>query len=281
MGGREPASPQYVTNCSTDAVVQRAIEALDSDGAVIITHALSGCECDDIVREMRPFIDATPFGKNEFAGSQTRRAGALAARSPASHKALAHPAVLGCCQAVLGEQRLAGHRVQLAYDSAGVAVSQTKADRAASRPRYPWQLHLTQIIDIGPDETPQSIHRDRWAFLHDFQGPAYAYAYAYACRHLRSHACMHMSDHMSINCRHRLSSQIAGSCRQLSVRTCGSGCWPRLLNILRAGCEVELSTIWEHVYTLVDTHVCTHVHTHVHTHVYAQAAKSSYRRYGH
>jgi len=27
-----------------------------------------------------------------------------------------------------------------------------------------WQLHLTQVIAIGPDEAGQPIHRDQWAF---------------------------------------------------------------------------------------------------------------------
>jgi len=79
-------------------------------------------------------------------------------------------AVLQACGAVLGEQRITGNEVQLAYDSAGVAVSQVAADRDGPRPRYPWQLHLTQIIEIGGGESSQSIHRDRWAFLHRFEG---------------------------------------------------------------------------------------------------------------
>lgn len=82
--------------------------------------------------------------------------------------AIAHPAVVGACDAVLGRQRLSHTRVQYATDPFGVAVSPTKQDAAAAA--YPWQLHLTQIIDIGPGETPQSIHRDKFAFLHDFGG---------------------------------------------------------------------------------------------------------------
>lgn len=152
---------------SLEAFHAAVLAAMDKDGAAIVENALTSSDCDAIVTEMRPFLDATAPG-HEFTGFNTKRTGAVAARSPSSHKVLTHPAVLQVCDSVLGEQRLGGNKVKFSYDVASVAAPTGPQDK--SRPKYPWQLHLTQIIDIGPGEKGQSIHRDKWAFLYDFQG---------------------------------------------------------------------------------------------------------------
>jgi hypothetical protein len=45
-------------------------------------------------------------------GHTSRRTGALAARSPASHRCIAHPVSLGAATAVLAKQGLTGHTTQ-------------------------------------------------------------------------------------------------------------------------------------------------------------------------
>jgi ectoine hydroxylase-related dioxygenase (phytanoyl-CoA dioxygenase family) len=89
---------------------------------------------DALAAEVAPYVDDTPYGTDEFAGHRTRRTGALIARAPTSHQLAAHPLVLATLDRVLG-------------------------DHATS-----FQLHLTQVIDIGPGEPGQMIHRDQWAF---------------------------------------------------------------------------------------------------------------------
>ena len=79
---------------------QRVFAAMDEGGACIVLNALTPAQADAIIKEMQPFLDASGLGSNDFFGRETKRVGALAARSPASHKALAHPAVLNVCQAV-------------------------------------------------------------------------------------------------------------------------------------------------------------------------------------
>ena len=106
---------------------------LRSDGALIVDDLASHEQIDRIDAEMAPYVDATPGGSDEFSGRNTRRTGALVARSPASHDLVRHPLIL---------------------DVAGRLL-----DRAKN-----FQLHLTQIITIGPDSPPQSVHRDQWAF---------------------------------------------------------------------------------------------------------------------
>jgi ectoine hydroxylase-related dioxygenase (phytanoyl-CoA dioxygenase family) len=106
---------------------------LDRDAALIIDDLADADLIDRVSAEMAPFIDATPPGSDDFSGRNTRRTGALIARSPSSHQLIQHPTILDITGRLL-------HRAQS------------------------YQLHLTQVISIGPDSPGQSIHRDQWAF---------------------------------------------------------------------------------------------------------------------
>ncbi|BAN04466.1 phytanoyl-CoA dioxygenase family protein [Ilumatobacter coccineus] len=122
-----------VTHLSAAASPEEVHEILLRDGAVIIDR-LSAPEVIDAVRtDMAPHIAATPNGADDFTGRSTKRTGALVARSPSSRQLVQHPLVLDVAGRLLG--------------------------RAQN-----FQLHLTQIIAIGPDSPSQSIHRDEWAF---------------------------------------------------------------------------------------------------------------------
>lgn len=103
------------------------------DGALVIDDLTDRDTVDRINAEMAPFVEATPPGSDDFSGRATRRTGALVARSPASHELIQHPTVL---------------------DVTGRLLHRAKS----------FQLHLTQMISIGPDSPGQSIHRDQWAF---------------------------------------------------------------------------------------------------------------------
>jgi ectoine hydroxylase-related dioxygenase (phytanoyl-CoA dioxygenase family) len=106
---------------------------LAEDGAVIVDELVAPAMMDQLATEMRPYMDKTPFGPDDFAGRRTRRTGALVARSPIARKMVMHPTVLAACKKLLSH-----------------ATS--------------FQLHLTQMIAIGPGEPAQTIHRDQWAF---------------------------------------------------------------------------------------------------------------------
>jgi ectoine hydroxylase-related dioxygenase (phytanoyl-CoA dioxygenase family) len=75
----------------------------------------------------------TAFGTDGFAGYRTKRTGGLIARSAACRELVMNPLVLG-------------------------AVKQLLADATS------FQLHLTQVIAIGPGEPAQAVHRDQWGF---------------------------------------------------------------------------------------------------------------------
>jgi hypothetical protein len=154
---------QAVAEGTEGAFDQSVLGALDQSGFVVIENALPGSVCDAVVNEMRPYIDATPHGLHGLGG--TRRVGALVARSPASHHMITHSAVLRLVRAVLSEQQLAG-------DEVAIGDRRGKGEQGF---RYPTQLHLTQIIDVGPGGGTEAmphqlkLHRANGMWLHDLQ----------------------------------------------------------------------------------------------------------------
>ena len=122
-----------VEHLPASASIDEIHEVLQRDAALIIDGLASIEQIDAINDEMAPFIEATPPGSDDFSGRNTKRTGALIARSPSSHALVQHPTILGVTEKLL-------HRAQS------------------------FQLHLTQVISIGPDSPGQSIHRDQWAF---------------------------------------------------------------------------------------------------------------------
>jgi ectoine hydroxylase-related dioxygenase (phytanoyl-CoA dioxygenase family) len=107
--------------------------ALAEDGAAIVDRLVEPEILDRAQQELDPFIAATAFGPDDFAGHRTKRTGGLIARSNTCRDLVVHPLVVGAVDKVLSH-------------SSG------------------FQLHLTQIISIDPGEPAQKIHRDQWAF---------------------------------------------------------------------------------------------------------------------
>ena len=103
-------------------------------GCVVIEGVLDADHLDRLEAELRPHLDSTPAGGDGFTGFNTRRTGSLIARAPSFRPLANHPIVISALDRVLG-------------------------DHATS-----YQLHLTQIIAIGPGEPAQMVHRDQWAF---------------------------------------------------------------------------------------------------------------------
>jgi ectoine hydroxylase-related dioxygenase (phytanoyl-CoA dioxygenase family) len=107
--------------------------ALARDGCAIVERLVSKDVLDQARAELSPYVDATPFGSDEFAGHHTRRTGGLLARSATCRDLVMHPLILETVRTVLSHATT-------------------------------FQLHLTQLIAIGPNEPMQRIHRDQWAF---------------------------------------------------------------------------------------------------------------------
>jgi hypothetical protein len=122
-----------VRHLTAEASPQDVAGVLDDDGVVVVDGVAADHLLSVVHAELLPYLDATPIGPDEFSGFQTRRTGALIARSPACRQLITHPLVLGAVKGILSQ-----------------ATN--------------FQLHLTQAIAIGPGETAQVIHRDQWAF---------------------------------------------------------------------------------------------------------------------
>ena len=122
-----------VTHLAPTSSGSEIAEAIRRDGAVIVDDVASGAVLDAFFDEMQPFVDATPAGADDFSGRSTRRTGGLLARSKTAQDLVMHPMVIATCDDFL-------------------------------RHVTSYQLHLTQIIDIGGCSQAQPIHRDQWAF---------------------------------------------------------------------------------------------------------------------
>ncbi|MGB3733520.1 MAG: phytanoyl-CoA dioxygenase family protein [Ilumatobacter sp.] len=122
-----------ITHVAADTSGEAIHEILARDGAVVIDDLAPSNVIDAIAAEMEGFVEATPNGSDDFSGRTTKRTGALIARSPASRELVTHPLILDVT-------------TRLLHQASSI------------------QVHLTQIISIGPDSPGQSIHRDEWAF---------------------------------------------------------------------------------------------------------------------
>lgn len=119
----------FLPSASADDIVA----ALAADGAAIVDGLVAASVMDNAAHELAPYIAATPPGRDDFAGRCTRRTGGLIARSQTCRDLVMDPLVLSTAKKVL-------------------AHSAT------------FQLHLTQVISIGPGSPAQPIHRDQWVF---------------------------------------------------------------------------------------------------------------------
>ncbi len=124
-----------IQHLSRESSSDSIAEALKRDGCVVLDNVLSRDEIDQLARDMAPYMEAAPKGKDEFDGFETRRAGTLIARSPKAREIIMNPRILDVTAKLLSH--------------------------AAA-----YQLHLTESIWVGPGSTAQEIHKDQG----DFEG---------------------------------------------------------------------------------------------------------------
>jgi ectoine hydroxylase-related dioxygenase (phytanoyl-CoA dioxygenase family) len=122
-----------LVHLGADADGEAIAAAMAECGAVVIDELAPPTLVERILDELDPYLAASEAGPDEFSGLNTRRTGSLIARSPASRELIAHPLVL---------------------DAVGRVLAHATT----------FQLHLTQMISIGPGQPAQPIHRDQWAY---------------------------------------------------------------------------------------------------------------------
>ncbi|MEZ5560036.1 MAG: phytanoyl-CoA dioxygenase family protein [Pseudomonadales bacterium] len=117
-----------------DAATDAIVDLIRRDGALVLDGVLDRPAVDRVLGEIMPYVNATPVGRDDFTGRHTTRTGALVARSQACRELVMHPTINAACQAFLSPF----------------------CDR--------YQLHLTQVIRIRPEQGEQPLHRDRLAW---------------------------------------------------------------------------------------------------------------------
>jgi len=124
-----------IQHLSRDSSSKSIAEALERDGCVVLDNVLDRSEIDQVARDMAPYMEAAPKGKDEFDGFETRRAGTLIARSAKAREIIMNPRILDVTAKLLSH--------------------------AAA-----YQLHLTESVWLGPGSAAQEIHKDQ----EDFEG---------------------------------------------------------------------------------------------------------------
>ena len=122
-----------IAHFSPDADPAEICARLDTDGCAVIDDLAAVELLDALAEEVAPFVAASATGRDTYDGRHTRRTGALIARCPSARRLVADPLVLDVVGRFL--------------------------DRAST-----FQIHLTQLITLGPGETAQKPHRDQMAF---------------------------------------------------------------------------------------------------------------------
>jgi hypothetical protein len=87
-----------LTHLPADTDPAVVVEVLHRDAAVVIDDMASPAQLEALRAELEPHFDATPPGEIDFHGTDTRRVGALIARSPACRTLATNPLVVGTAE---------------------------------------------------------------------------------------------------------------------------------------------------------------------------------------
>ena len=124
--------------------IDEVMDTLERDGAAIYHELLDADTMNQVQADLDSYVERAYNGEGEFWGFETKRFGALVAKSRTFAEQVApNPQILS----VMG--RLLGPRCQNGQ----------------------FQLHVTQLVQIGPNETPQTMHRDDWLMPFTQPGP--------------------------------------------------------------------------------------------------------------
>ena len=120
-----------LVHVKSDASIEEILEIIDRDAGIIIDDLLPKKLLSKIKSQLSPYLKDSYEGRDEFSGHKTRRIGALIARSTACQDMAMNDLINNLCSEFL------------------------------SPFCENYQLHFTQAISIGPNETEQILHRDR------------------------------------------------------------------------------------------------------------------------
>ena len=112
---------------SADAAEVAAV--LTRDGVVVVDRLVPAATMDRAREELAPYLEATGYGPDIFAGRSTKRTGGLVARSTTCRDLVMHPLVVGSVRNVLAhgtsvQLRNCAHRNRRLAVSLGSAISE-------------------------------------------------------------------------------------------------------------------------------------------------------------
>jgi hypothetical protein len=139
-----------VPSIAASAPLDEIMAIMREHGAVILLDCVALEVCDQVVAELKPYVEHTNVGFEGFSGTRTQRCGSIVARSPSARALWANETVMQVCDRVLGHQDLPGRSLEA---WGGAAATNTGGMK--------YQLSMTCANVISPGETRQFIHHDK------------------------------------------------------------------------------------------------------------------------
>lgn len=118
--------PRLDKSASGETVTARLEEA----GCVIIENVYDAADMDQLIGDLNPWLDGRLLGVDDFSGYKTRRVSSLVARSEVARTIALNDTILDVCDRLL-------------LPNCNV-----------------YRLQVTHMVDIGPGEIRQIVHRD-------------------------------------------------------------------------------------------------------------------------
>ena len=118
--------PRLDKSASGETVTARLEEA----GCVIIENVCTDADMDQLIGDLTPWLDGRLLGVDDFSGYKTRRVSSLVARSEVARNIALNDTILDVCDRLL-------------LPNCNV-----------------YRLQVTHMVDIGPGEIRQVVHRD-------------------------------------------------------------------------------------------------------------------------
>jgi len=136
-----------LTTLPGTATVDDVLEVIDRDGGVIVQQYLSSAVMDELRADLMPKLLANPTGKEKFHGLRTRRLARLFAHSRRMVDVVTQPLFLESAKRIIDTPIVYWRGERQLDMKPGIRIG------------------VAQLIQIGPGEPAQMLHRDDWSFL--------------------------------------------------------------------------------------------------------------------
>jgi hypothetical protein len=124
------------------ASLDEVIAVIERDGGVIVEDFLPPAIVAELKADLLPQIEACSAGRDDFSGFRTRRMSALFAKSRRVADLVTHPLLLGTAEHFINRPIVYGSGEHVRSVRPGLRIGGT------------------QMIQIGPGEGAQPLHRD-------------------------------------------------------------------------------------------------------------------------